>query len=107
MDDEAILLWWTIVATLKQNDLWADRAQPDKMVVPEADALVLPDRIVFILDPERPGGIQRSEWLDAGTRARLEEALGGRRVVISEADRLAVSVARTMDQNPEPTRPAQ
>ncbi|NLE45140.1 MAG: hypothetical protein GX620_10495 [Chloroflexi bacterium] len=99
MNEEAILYWWAIVATLKRGELDQYRIESGTIDTPEADAYVLPNRIVFVLDPVRTGGITAQRWLDPATWHELSAALGGRRVFVSNADRLAVTVARTPGQD--------
>jgi hypothetical protein len=94
MKDEVSLFWWAIVGALKKRELLDARLRPGAVLVPEADAYVLPERVVFVLDLERLGGIPRDVWLDPEVWAEWREALGGRRVFASEGGGLAITVAR-------------
>jgi hypothetical protein len=95
MKDEVSLFWWAIIGVLKRRELLEEQLRPGAVLVPEADAYVLPDRVVFVLDVERLGGIPRAVWLDRRVWAEWREALGGRRVFTSEGEGLAITVSRT------------
>ena len=101
MNDDVILFWWAIIGALKRRELLAERPRPGAVQVPEADAYILPDRVVFVLDPQRLGGVPRDVWLDRRVWAEWREALGGRRVFVTESNGLAITVSRTpaLDQN--------
>jgi hypothetical protein len=60
--------------------------------VPRASALILPGRIVYVLDMQRLGGLSREKLLDEDFRAQLEDAMGGRRVVVTTGGGLAIQV---------------
>jgi hypothetical protein len=60
--------------------------------VPRASALILPGRIVYVLDMQRLGGLSREKLLDEDFRAQLQDAMGGRRVVVTTGGGLAIQV---------------
>jgi len=63
--------------------------------LPVADALLLPDRCVFVLDMQHLAGISRKTWLDPALWAQWRVALQGRRVFVSGGGGgLAITVAR-------------
>jgi len=95
MNDEVILFWWAIVGTLKRRELIEEGTRPGAVQVPEADAYVLPDRVIFVLDTRRLGDIPREVWLDQRVWAEWREALGGRRVLVTGNGGLAITVSRT------------
>ena len=95
MNDDVILFWWAIIGALKRRELLAERPRPGAVQLPEADAYVLPDRVIFVLDPRRLGGVPRDVWLDRRVWAEWREALGGRRVFVTESHGLAITVSRT------------
>jgi hypothetical protein len=91
---EVVGYWGALVATLNQRGLLRDRPQQGGKVLPEADALLLPDRCVFALDMQRLGGVSRERWLDTDLWAQWQAALQGRRCFVSDGGGLAICVAR-------------
>jgi hypothetical protein len=94
MTDEVILYWRMIVTTLRRRGLLRERLPSGEVVVPEADAYVLPERVVFLLHPQHTGGVSREEWLDRRLWAQWQASLAGRRVFISHDGSLAITVSR-------------
>ena len=87
-ETEVVRYWEQILTTLRQRGLLKQEQYP------VADALLLPDRAIFILDMQRLGGIPREEWLDRRLWAQWRAALQGRRVIVSDRGGLAIQVAR-------------
>jgi hypothetical protein len=87
-ETEVVRYWEQILTTLRQRGLLKQEQYP------VADALLLPDRAIFILDMQRLGGIPREEWLDRQLWAQWRAALQGRRVIVSDRGGLAIQVAR-------------
>lgn len=98
--EEVVMYWQQIIDVMRQLDLLTERPQQGGGVVPVADAILLPDRCIFVLDMQRLASVSRDVWLDPALWAQWEEALQGRRVSVSAGDGLALTVAR------EPTLPA-
>jgi hypothetical protein len=94
VSNEVIGYWGALVATLNQRGLLKDRPQRGGKIVPEADALLLPDRVIFALDLQRLGGIARERWLDTDLWEQWRAALRGRRCFVSDGGGLAICVAR-------------
>ncbi len=97
--DEVVGYWQQIVGVMRQLGLLTERPQQGGDMVPVADAILLPDRCIFVLDMQRLAGISRDVWLNPALWVQWEEALQGRRVSVSAGDGLALTVAR------EPTQP--
>ncbi|MFN3762242.1 MAG: FtsK/SpoIIIE domain-containing protein [Anaerolineae bacterium] len=87
MQTEVLAYWQHIIATLRQRGLLQHG-------LPEADAILLPDRCIFILDMQRLAGIPRETWLDKNLWRQWRAALQGRRVLVSDSVGLAIQVAR-------------
>ena len=54
--DEVVTYWRMIVTTLRRRGLLRERFPSGEVVVPEADAYVIPDRVVFVLHMQHLGG---------------------------------------------------
>ncbi|WP_376791492.1 FtsK/SpoIIIE domain-containing protein [Thermoflexus sp.] len=85
--NEALQTWNAILTVLRQRGLLRDEA-------PVADGIILPDRLVFVLDMERMGGIPREAWLDRDLHLQIRATLGGRPVTVTDSFGLAVQVGR-------------
>jgi hypothetical protein len=96
---EVVTYWQRIIATLHQRNLLRDRPQQGDKVLPEADAILLSDRVIFALDLQRLGGIPREQWLDHALWAQWRAALQGRRCFVSDGGGLAICVAREPGQH--------
>lgn len=94
--NEALHIWNAVIATLHQRGLLTSGQAP------VADGIILPDRIVFILDMEHLAGIPREAWLDRGLHLQLRAALGGRPVAVTDSFGLAVQVGRYPAQPRQP-----
>jgi hypothetical protein len=92
--DEVIIYWRQIVGTLGQRGLVRQRPRQGGVMLPVADAFLLPDRCIFALDMQRLGGIPREEWLKPELWRQWRAALQGRRVFVSDGGGLAITVAR-------------
>ncbi|MDY6877356.1 MAG: FtsK/SpoIIIE domain-containing protein [Chloroflexota bacterium] len=97
MDAEIVTYWRAIVGTLNQRGLLRERPRRGGTVLPEADAYLFTDRVVFALDMQRLAAISRETWLDARLWAQWRAALQGRRVFVSDGGGLAICVARSVD----------
>jgi hypothetical protein len=89
---EVAQYWKGILVTLKQRGL-LQQAKRSK-AYPEADAVLLEDRAVFVLDMQRLGGISREAWLNQDLWRQWRATLQGRRVFVSDGGGLAITVAR-------------
>ncbi len=94
MTGEVVVYWQQIVATLRERRLLRERPRQGGVILPEADAYVLPDRVVFVLDMQRLGGIPRETWLDEHLWRQWRAALQGRRVFVADGGGLAICVSR-------------
>ena len=92
--DEVVAYWQRIIGTLRQRGLLRRRLLRGGEVLPVADAFLLPDRCVFVLDMQRLAGISRKAWLDPALWAQWRAALQGRRVFVSGGGGLAITVVR-------------
>jgi hypothetical protein len=95
---EIVAYWRGIVATLNQRGLLRERPRRGGKVLPEADAILLPDRCIFALDMQRLAGIPREEWLEPALWRQWRAALQGRRVIVSDGAGLFIQVARRPGQ---------
>jgi hypothetical protein len=86
--------WKGLMVTLRQRGLLQTRPQRGGAIYPEALALLLPDRAVFVLDMQKLGGIAREAWLDHDLWRQWRATLQGRRVFVSDGGGLAITVAR-------------
>lgn len=93
MMSEVEWYWKAIVDTLRERQLLRRRAD-NSLIVPEADAILLPDRCIFLLDMHRLAGIPRETWLDRALWDQWRAALQGRRVIVSDGFGLAIQIAR-------------
>jgi hypothetical protein len=91
---EIVGYWRGIVATLHQRGMLRDRPRQGGKVLPEANAILLPDRCIFALDLHRLGGIPREAWLSPELWAQWRAALQGRRVIVSDGAGLFIQVGR-------------
>jgi hypothetical protein len=96
--DEVVVYWRQIVSTLDQRGLLKKRPREGGKVLPVADAILLPERCLFVLDMQRLGGIPRETWLDEALWKQWRAALQGRRVLVSDGGGLAIQVAREPGQ---------
>jgi hypothetical protein len=94
IQSEIVGYWRGIVATLHQRGMLHDRPRQGGKVLPEADAILLPDRCIFALDLHRLGGIPREAWLSPELWAQWRAALQGRRVIVSDGAGLFIQVGR-------------
>ena len=85
---EIITYWQGVRATLAQRGLLKGEQ------IPEARALVLPDRAIFVLDMQRLAGIPREKWLDRDLWLQIRAALQGRRAYVADSAGLALVIAR-------------
>jgi hypothetical protein len=92
--DEVVVYWQQIISTMRQRGLLTERSRQGDEMLPVADAILLPDRCIFVLDMQRLAGISREAWLDPGLWAQWRAALQGRRVSVSAGGGLAITVAR-------------
>lgn len=92
--DEVIVYWQQIIATLRQQGLLTEQPRLDDEKLPVADAILLPDRCIFVLDVQQLAGVSRNAWMDPALWAQWRAALQGRSVFVSEGDGLAITVAR-------------
>jgi hypothetical protein len=97
---EIVGYWRGIVATLHQRGMLRDRPRQGGKVLPEADAILLPDRCIFALDLHRLGGIPREAWLSPELWAQWRAALRGRRVIVSDGAGLFIQVGRRPQKRP-------
>jgi hypothetical protein len=95
---EIVGYWRGIVATLHQRGMLRDRPRQGGKVLPEADAILLPDRCIFALDLHRLGGIPREDWLSTELWAQWRAAMQGRRVIVSDGAGLFIQVGRSPDK---------
>jgi len=95
---EVVTYWRGLIGTLVQRGLLRQR-QDGRKVIPEAVAIVEPQRVTFVLDMLRLGGVSREQWLDEALWHQVRAALQGRRVFVADSGGLAVVVAR------EPNKP--
>jgi hypothetical protein len=94
ISNEVVGYWAALVSTLHQRGLLRDRPQQGGKILPESDAILLPDRVIFALDLQRLGGIPREKWLDPVLWEQWQAALRGRRCFVSDGGGLAICVAR-------------
>lgn len=92
--EEVVVYWRMLMATLWRRGLLERDPSLGLIVFPEADAYLLPDRVVFVLDAESLGGVKPEMWTDKRLWARWRAALAGRRVFVSRNGGLAITVAR-------------
>ena len=92
--DEVVEYWQRIIGTMRQRGLLGERPRRGVEMLPVADAILLPDRCIFVLDMQRLAGISRKAWLDPALWAQWQAALQGRRVSVSDGGGLAITVAR-------------
>jgi hypothetical protein len=90
---KVISVWQAIVSTLLQRGLLRERTRQGGVVLPKGIALLLPDRVVFLLDMQHLGGVSREAWLDRNLWAQCRAALEGRQIFVSDGGGLAITVA--------------
>lgn len=90
---EVTAYWRGIVGTLAQRGLLRQRNDEGK-VIPQTVAIVEEERVSFVLDMMRLGGVSRETWLDPALWAQIRTALRGRWVYVADSGGLAVVVAR-------------
>jgi hypothetical protein len=95
---EVVTYWRGIRSTLAQRGLLRQKREDGSRVVPETQALILPKRVVFLLDMNRLAGIAREKWLDRDLWLQIRAALQGRRTYVADSAGLAVVVAREPGQ---------
>lgn len=91
---EVVHYWRGVRGTLSQRGLLRQKREDGTPVIPQAQALVLPDRAVFILDMNRLAGISREKWLDRDLWLQIRAALQGRRTYVADSAGLAIVIAR-------------
>ena len=91
---EVVNYWRAILATLKQRGLLRDRPRQGGVIVPHAMAIMDQERVCFVLDMMRLGGVARERWLDRKLWHQWRAALSGRRVVVADGYGLVVVVGR-------------
>lgn len=91
---EIVTYWRAIVGTLDQRGLLRERPRRGGAVLPECDAYLFTDRVIYALDLQRLAGISRERWLERNLWAQWRAALQGRRVFVSDGGGLAICVAR-------------
>jgi len=94
--------WASLVSTLRERGLLHTRPQQGGYVYPVADAYLLSERTVYVLDMQRLGGVPREAWLSEDLRRQWRAALGGRRVYVTDSAGLAVTVAHTQLETAAP-----
>jgi hypothetical protein len=103
--DEVQTYWQRILVTLRERGVLRKRPKQGGYLTPQVmTTLVLPDRVVFILDMQRLAGIAREIWTD--DRALWKQwraALEGRIVFVTDSAGLAITVARDPELGPRPT----
>lgn len=91
---EVVTYWRGIKGTLRGRGLLRQKRDDGTPVVPCTHALVLPDRVCFILDMNRLAGISREKWLDRDLWLQIRATLRGRRTYVADSAGLALVVAR-------------
>lgn len=92
--EEVVEYWQQIIDVMRQRGLLTEFPPQGDEMVPVADAILLPDRCIFVLDMQRLAGIPHDIWLDPDLWAEWQEVLGGRPVMVSTGGGLAITVAR-------------
>ncbi|MBN1955855.1 MAG: DNA translocase FtsK [Anaerolineae bacterium] len=93
MHTEVVTYWRGIIGTLVQRGELRQRTDGQK-VLPQAVAVVEPQRVTFVLDMLRLGGVARETWLDPALHRQIRAALQGRRTFVADSAGLALVVAR-------------
>lgn len=91
---EIVQYWRSVRSTLSQRGLLRQKHEDGSPVVPCAQAVVLPDRAIFVLDMNRLAGISREQWLNRDLWLQIRAALKGRRTYIADSAGLAIVIAR-------------
>lgn len=99
--DEVVAYWHIIVATLKKRELLQERFPSGEVVVPEADAYVLPDRVIFTLHLQHLGGIPIHAWMERDLWQDWQAALAGRKAFVTKEKGLALTVSRDPSVSPK------
>lgn len=92
--DEVVTYWRMIVTTLRRRGLLRERFPSGEVVVPEADAYVIPDRVVFVLHMQHLGGVPVDDWMDRRLWSAWRAALAGRKAFVTRRDGLALTISR-------------
>ena len=101
--------WRRILTTLRERGTLRQRPRQGGFVIPEVEtALILADRIVYVLDMQRLAGIPREVWTDdTNLWKQWRAALEGRVVFVTDSAGLAITVARDPSLGPKPTTKGQ
>ncbi|MEA3310090.1 MAG: FtsK/SpoIIIE domain-containing protein, partial [Chloroflexota bacterium] len=93
---EARHYWKNILATLHQRGELQKRPRQGGYVVPQLTVtLLLPQRIIFVLNMQQLGGISRETWAsDLDLWRQWRAALDGRVVFVTDSAGLAITVGR-------------
>ncbi len=94
---EVVSYWRGVKSTLRQRGLLQTKRQEDgtrAVILPQAQAIVAPDWVAFVLDMHRLGGVSRERWLDRDLHLQIRATLQGRRVFVADSAGLALVVAR-------------
>ena len=93
---EARTYWQAVLATLHQRGQLQERPRQGGYVIPQlSTTLLLPQRIIYLLDMQHLGGISRETWaLDQDLWRQWRAALDGRVVFVTDSAGLAITVGR-------------
>jgi len=98
---EAVTYWRGVKSALTQRGLLHQYRKTEsggrEPVLPETHYMVDADKIAFVLDMNRLGGIPREAWLDPELHAQIRATLQGRRVYAADSAGIALVVARNPD----------
>ncbi len=100
--NEVVMYWQKLLSTLRQRGLLAEPQQREDAQIPVADAILLPDRCIFVLDMEHLAGIAPQSWLDPNLWMQWRAALAWRQVSVSAGGGLAITVARAIGVHTPP-----
>jgi len=100
MHHEVCEYWQALTGTLEERGLLRQKGRGGRLVLPRAMAIVdqAGDRVLYVLDMQRLGGVAREQWLDRALWRQWRAALRGRRVAVADGYGLVVCVARTPGQ---------
>jgi DNA segregation ATPase FtsK/SpoIIIE-like protein len=87
------MYWRGVRSALAQRGMLKKR-KDDSYIPPCAQAVVLPDRVVFLLDMNRLAGISREQWLNEDLWLQIRATLQGRRTFVADSAGLALVIAR-------------
>ena len=99
--DEVVRYWQQIIGVMREQGLLTESLQLGGELVPVVDAILLPDRCIFVLDMQQLAGIASDVWLDPALWEQWRTALQGRRVSVSTGAGLALTIARTPQRDAE------